>query len=107
LDPVGTRNGYYIHKHITLAKLLRKHPYQDYMHGTSNSSPVVEKTNNIQNVTHDVSQSDAVSQRNTDHQILDFLVLCGKPWFNNMHFNYKKRHMLQITALNCKIKDVA
>lgn len=43
LDPVGTRNGYYIHKHITLAKLLTKHPYQEYMHEMSSSLHVVIK----------------------------------------------------------------
>lgn len=29
LGPVGTRNGYYIHRYTTLAEVLRKHPCQE------------------------------------------------------------------------------
>jgi hypothetical protein len=35
------------------------------------------KTNHIQNVTHDVSQPNAVMQKSTNHQILDFF---GSVW---------------------------
>lgn len=43
LGPVGTRNGYYIHKHTTLAEVLGKHPCRDNVPVTLILSLVVKK----------------------------------------------------------------
>lgn len=49
MGPVGTRNGYYIHKQTTLAEVLRKHPCQENVPETLILSLVVIKEHQNQN----------------------------------------------------------
>lgn len=49
MGPVGTRNGYYIHKQTTLAEVLSKHPCHENVPETLILSLVVIKEHRNQN----------------------------------------------------------